>query len=86
MRTDEYNDAASQAVLQAFKAALGPTMARIAPDWMLHHIEMRRRERDETMTQEVEIRLVIRPVGEANWGEDDLDRIDAQQRLIGGER
>ncbi len=60
-----YNDAASQAVFRAFEERLKPLLAEVAPDWLLHHMEIHRRG-DVLMDDErVEIRLVITPIGSA---------------------
>ena len=59
-----YNDAASRAMVDMFRRALAPAMEVAAPDWLLHHVEIVRNphgfQRD---TDDVEIRLVIRPIG-----------------------
>jgi hypothetical protein len=40
-------------------------MTEVAPDWLLHHIELRRVSSWDAGKEQVEIRLVIRPIGEA---------------------
>jgi len=60
----EYNDAASRAMVDMFRRALAPAMEVAAPDWLLHHVEIVRDPHGfERETEEVEIRLVIRPIG-----------------------
>lgn len=63
MSWQPHNDAYSQAVFAKFEGALRPTLAKVAPDWLLHHIKMDRRM-DESLNEVVEIRLVIKPIGE----------------------
>jgi hypothetical protein len=63
MTLHAYNDAQSQAVFALFKRALEPAMAAAAPDWLLHHIELIRKEDFNTGDEKVEIRLVIKPIG-----------------------
>lgn len=65
MKWTAYNDAHSRALVDAFREAIGPTLAQVAPDWMLNHIELRRDEDFVTNEQRVEIRLVIKPIGQA---------------------
>lgn len=65
MEWKEYNDAQSLALVGAFQDALGPLMANIAPDWLLHHIELARKTNFDTLDECVEIRLVIKPIGTA---------------------
>jgi hypothetical protein len=75
-----YNDAHSRAVFLKFKEALEPLLANVAPHWLLHHIQMDRQFRVETMQEEVQIRLVIRPIGEARTV-DNADLLTGHQRL-----
>ena len=58
----EHNDAYSRAVFLRFKEALAPLMVDIAPDWLLHHIEMERDMDCRDMSERVQIRLVIKPI------------------------
>lgn len=58
-----HNDAAARAIFQRFKDVLEPAMADIAPDWLLHHIKMERRQVLELGNEEVRIQLVLRPIG-----------------------
>lgn len=76
-----HNDAHSRQVLLAFKAALSPLMANVAPDWLLHHIEMRRSTESDTMDERVEIRLVIKPIGQARFADPDADLLTGHKRL-----
>ena len=78
-----YNDAHSRAVFLKFKEALGPTLANVAPDWMLHHIEMMRKTEFDTMDERVEIRLVIKPIGSARFGKPDDDLLTGHKRIAG---
>ncbi|WP_162600754.1 hypothetical protein [Paraburkholderia sp. C35] len=65
MRT-AYNDVHSRLIFRQFKESLEPLIARVAPDWLLHHIDMERRH-TMGMCEEVTIRLVIRPIGDAKF-------------------
>ncbi len=69
----EHNDAYSRAVFMRFSEALKPLMASIAPDWILHHIEMKRRENWSLQAGDVAITLIIRPIGETRFGPEDDD-------------
>lgn len=68
-----FNDPMSQAVFAAFKQALEPTIAQVAPGWDLHHIRLERRDDFDTGKQEAVIQLVIRPAkaneGHQSWEE-----------------
>ena len=78
MATDryEYNDTSSQAVVAMFRKALEPAMAVAAPDFLLHHIEIVRNPRGfERGTDDVEIRLVMRPIGTARVIPDAPERL-----------
>lgn len=70
----EYNDEASRAVFHRFKSALGPTLEEVAPNWLLHHIEMRRQSDWDTKEERVEIRLVIKPIGQARFAKDGKEK------------
>lgn len=59
-----YNDAAARHMVIRFRERLAPLMAEVAPDWLLHHIELRR-DYDRDHRDQVEIRLVIKPIGDA---------------------
>lgn len=74
-----YNDAHSRAVFMRFEAALKPLLAQVAPDWLLHHMELRRDIVDYT-DERVEIRLVIKPIGSARVA-DDSDLSTGPKRL-----
>jgi hypothetical protein len=76
----EYKDAHSRAVFKAFEEQLGPLMAKVAPDWLLHHMEIRR-GLDREFQERVEIRLVIKPIGEARFGDPDADLLTGHKRL-----
>lgn len=76
-----HNDAHSRQVFMAFKEALSPLMANVAPDWLLHHIEMWRSTESDTMDERVEIRLVIKPIGQARFGDRDADLLTGYKRL-----
>jgi len=80
MKATEYNDAHSRAVFMAFQAAIAPLMERVAPDWLLHHMEMHRRHEPD-MGERVEIRLVIKPIGEARVVDPDGDLRTGHRRL-----
>ena len=82
----EYNDAHSRQVFLAFKEALSPLMANVAPDWLLHHIEMRRNTEYDTMHECVEIRLVIKPIGQARFSDNDADLFTGPKRLFYNEK
>lgn len=65
MEWKEYNDAHSSALVMAFRDALEPLMVNVAPDWLLHHIELARKTNFDTLDECVEIRLIIKPIGTA---------------------
>ena len=77
-----HNDAYSRAVFLRFRDALGPLMADVAPDWLLHHIEMMRDLDPRDMSERVMIRLVIKPIGEARVIHPDADLLTGPKRLI----
>ena len=77
-----HNDAYSRAVFLRFKEALEPLMANVAPDWLLHHIEMMRDLDPRDMSDRVMIRLVIKPIGEARVIHPDADLLTGPKRLI----
>ena len=60
----EYNDAQARQLVAMFRAALAPLMEKVAPDWLLHHIELIR-DVDKDFRERTVIRLVIYPIGEA---------------------
>jgi hypothetical protein len=76
-----YNDAASRAMVLRFRAALGPLMEQVAPDRLLHHIELHREREDFGHGERVEIRLVIKPIGQANIVDPDGDLKTGPKRL-----
>jgi hypothetical protein len=80
-RYTEYNDKHSKAVFKAFEERLKPLLADVAPDWLLHHMEIQRRVEHDTMDERVEIRLVIKPIGSAKFASDRPELQD-QQLLI----
>jgi hypothetical protein len=65
----------------AFKKALEPLMEQIAPDWILHHIEMRRHSDFSLDDQKVTIILVIKPIGSANFVDPDADLRTGPRRI-----
>jgi hypothetical protein len=79
----EYNDAYSRAVFQKFKEALEPTLARVAPYWLLHHIEMMRRTEFDAMDERVEIRLVIKPIRKTRFRNSDADLLTSHKCRTG---
>ena len=80
MTYQEYADSHSRALFELFAQRLKPLLAEVAPDWLLHHIELRRRN-DEAMEERVEIRLVIKPIGSARFASD-TPELRASQLLI----
>lgn len=82
-RFKEYHDAHSRAVFMAFQEALGPLMERITPDWLLHHMEIRRLNGFDAVADQdrVEIRLVIKPIGSARLSDQDADLMTGHKRL-----
>ncbi len=82
MRYTEYNDTHSRAVFMAFEERLKPLLAQVAPDWLLHHMELQRRVEHDTMDERVEIRLVIKPIGSARFASD-RPELQAYQPLLG---
>jgi hypothetical protein len=81
MSYTEHNDTHSRAVFKAFESRLKPLLADVAPDWLLHHMELQRRIEHDTMDERVEIRLVIKPVGSARFASD-RPELRAPQRLL----
>lgn len=79
----EHNDAYSRAVFLRFKEALAPLMVDIAPDWLLHHIEMERDMDCRDMSERVQIRLVIKPIGEARTIHSNADLLTGSRRIEG---
>jgi hypothetical protein len=57
-----YNDIGSQMFIATFRRALAPVLENIAPNHVLHHINIRRPERSDLL-EEVRIELAIRPIG-----------------------
>lgn len=53
----------ARAVFKAFEDAVKPLLAKTAPDWMLHHMELRPEKTQDFTEQQVSIRLVLRPIG-----------------------
>ena len=76
-----YCDAYSRAVFKAFEDAIKPVIATATPDWLLHHMEIKRRDSGFERPEEVEIRLVLRPIGEANVKDMDADLSTGFKRL-----
>ena len=81
MRT-AYADAHARQMVLAFREALGPLMTQVAPDWLLHHIELQRETKDD-LREQVVIRLVIRPVGSVRVVDDGADLNTGFKRLGG---
>lgn len=79
MKRTEYYDAHSRLVFLAFKDALAPLMARIAPDWLLNHIEMQRS--NSLIDESVTIKLVIKPIGNTRAGNPYADLGTGHRRL-----
>lgn len=65
-----HNDEYSRSIFKAFEEQLKPLLAQVAPDWLLHHMELRRRTEEDTMEERVEIRLVMKPLGSAKFASD----------------
>jgi hypothetical protein len=76
-----YYDAHSRAVFKAFEEAVKPVLAATSPSWLLHHMEISRREMRRDRPEEVEIVLVLRPLGEANIKNDNSDLNTGYKRL-----
>ena len=77
---NQYHDAHSRALVLAFREAIKPLLEKVAPDWLLHHIELNRRT-EQDFTERVEIRLVIKPIGSANLSHEDADLATGLRRL-----
>lgn len=73
-KVNAYNDAASKRFVSMFRDALAPVIAAICPGHLLHHINLVRTSQDHGRYEEVEIRLVLRPIGEANVVSDQPER------------
>lgn len=78
-----HNDAHSRAVFKAFEDRLRPLMAEVAPDWLLHHLKIARHTDPMTFQEEVEIRLVCRPIGSTRVVDDGFDLHTGHKRLEG---
>lgn len=78
-----HNDEPSRMVFKVFEDHLKPLIAQVAPDWLLHHMVMHRTNNPLTMGEEVEIRLVIRPIGSANFVDDDQNQRERIKQLTG---
>lgn len=62
--TDTVRRHQERLVFKRFEDALAPLLAETAPDWLLHHMELRRVRSDRDMQDQVEIRLVLKGIGE----------------------
>lgn len=80
MSRTAYNDAAARATLMRFEAALKPLMADVAPDWLLHHMEIVR----DLPEEQVRIVLVCKPIGSARLADADADLRTGPRRLQAG--
>lgn len=58
-----YNDQYSRLVFERFRARLAPLLAEVAPDWVLHHMELQRKSEFGKNDESVVISLVIKPLG-----------------------
>ena len=81
MIVNEYYDAHSRAVFKAFEDRLQPLMAEVAPDWILHHMEIQRATDHSDMSERVVIRLVCKPIGSARLADPDGDLATGPKRL-----
>lgn len=85
MSFTEYNDVASRNMVELFRKALAPAMATAAPDWLMHHIEIVRNPRGfERGTDDVEIRLVLRPIGSVRAVPDQSPALDGKPLALKG--
>jgi hypothetical protein len=80
-----YDDAHSRAVFKEFEDRLKPLLANVAPDWLLHHMELRRRRDFDAMDERVEILLVIKPIGSAKFAPDRPELQAPQLRITKGD-
>lgn len=71
--TDALRDHQERMVFKRFEDALAPLLAETAPDWLLHHMELRRVPFDCEMQERVEIRLVLKGIGEVRERRDGPD-------------
>jgi hypothetical protein len=76
-----HDDAHSRAVFRAFEERLRPLLADVAPDWLLHTMELRRGVHPGTMEPECTILLRIRPIGSARCV-DPEEHLDATPRRL----
>jgi len=63
MKCTEIEDARSREIFKKFEEALGVVLPQVAPDWLLHHMELRPHRDFETEEERVEIRLILKPLG-----------------------
>lgn len=76
-----HNDAYSRALYLRFKNALEPLLAQVAPDWLMHHMELVRDQAEFGLDERVEIRIVIKPAGSARVVDDMADLATGLRRL-----
>ena len=74
-----YNDAESCAVFRRFEQRLAPLLAEVAPDWLLHHMTLMRDTDHKDMTEQVVIRLVIKPIGSVRVVDDGVRRLALEE-------
>lgn len=63
------------------KKRLPPVMANAAPNHMIHHIEMVRREESFRRPEELALTIVLRPLGSARVVDDGSDLQTGYERL-----
>lgn len=72
--TETVRRSQERVVFKRFEEALAPLLAETAPDWLLHHMELRRVPFDQDMQERVEIRLVLKGIGEVRERRDSVAR------------
>ena len=81
-----FDDAHARAVYKAFEDLLKPFMAQATPDWLLHHMEIRRQMHDLDHVEEVHLRLVLRTIGSVRAADPEADLRTGFRRLERGRR
>lgn len=77
----EFNDAHSRMLYQMLRETLTPVLANAAPDHMIHHIEIVRRDESFRRPEELALTIVLRPIGSVRTVDDYSDLGTGYKRL-----
>lgn len=69
-----YSDNYAKAVLQTFREALEPVMARMNQDFALHHMEVDRRDIEYGRVEEVVVKIILRHPKDFNYRPEESDQ------------